>query len=53
MTRRSQRVSACTASQLRSQYGMAHRLHLYDPQYPQTEQIMRGGYIEGGALAVK
>ena len=53
ITRRSHRVSAWTPSQLRSQYGIAHRRHLYNPQYPQTEQIIRGGYAEGGAPAVR
>jgi len=53
MTRRSHLVSLCTASQFMSQYGIAHFLHLYFPQYPQTEHSRRGGSRGGDAPAVK
>ncbi len=53
ITLRSHRVSLCTPSQLRSQYGIAQRLHLYFPQKPQTEHNIRGGSRGGGATALR
>jgi len=46
-------VSLCTPWQFKSQYGIAHLLHLYLPQYPQTEQRSLGGSRGRGALAVR